>query len=98
MQRKILLLLVGVLAVGSAAFAGSASAGHKAPGVVFTLGNQASGNAVLVYDRSADGTLTPAGSYPTGGNGSGGGLGSQGSLILAATGIACSPSTPAATP
>jgi len=85
-QRKILLLLVGLLAVASAAFAGSASAGHKAPGVVFTLGNQASGNAVLVYDRSAGGALTPAGSYPTGGKGSGGGLGSQGSLILAAHG------------
>ena len=31
MQRKILLLLVGLLAIGSAAFAGSASAGHKGP-------------------------------------------------------------------
>jgi len=41
---------------------------------------------VLVYDRSAGGALTPAGSYPTGGKGSGGGLGSQGSLILAAHG------------
>ena len=41
--RKILLLLVGLLAIGSAVFAGSARAGHKAPGVVFTLGNQRAG-------------------------------------------------------
>ena len=86
MQRKILLLVVGLLAIGSAAFAGSASAAHKSPGVIFTLGNQPGGNAVLVYDRSAGGTLTPAGSYPTGGNGTGGGLGSQSSLVLAAHG------------
>jgi 6-phosphogluconolactonase (cycloisomerase 2 family) len=85
-QRKILLLLVGVLAAASAVFAGAASAAHASPGVVFTLGNQPGGNAVLVYDRSAAGTLTPAGSYPTGGLGSGGGLGSQGSVILAAHG------------
>ncbi|HEV8097507.1 MAG TPA: beta-propeller fold lactonase family protein [Gaiellaceae bacterium] len=86
MQRKILLLLVGLLAAAAATFAGAASAGHASPGVVFTLSNQAAGNAVLVYDRSATGTLTPAGSYPTGGLGSGGGLGSQGSLILSAHG------------
>jgi 6-phosphogluconolactonase (cycloisomerase 2 family) len=85
-QRKILLLLVGLLAAAAATFAGAASAGHASPGVVFTLSNQAAGNAVLVYDRSATGTLTPAGSYPTGGLGSGGGLGSQGSLILSAHG------------
>jgi 6-phosphogluconolactonase (cycloisomerase 2 family) len=85
-QRKILLLLVGLLAAAAATFAGAASAGHASSGVVFTLSNQAAGNAVLVYDRSAAGTLTPAGSYPTGGLGSGGGLGSQGSLILSAHG------------
>src|SRR3954463_1052982 len=86
MQRKILLLGVAVLAIAAAAFAGSASAAHKSPGVVFTLGNQPGGNAVLAYDRSAGGTLTPAGTYPTGGNGSGAGLGSQGSVVLAAHG------------
>ena len=86
MQRKILLLGVAVLAIAAAAFAGSASAAHKSPRVVFTLGNQPGGNAVLAYDRSAGGTLTPAGSYPTGGNGTGAGLGSQGSVALTAHG------------
>lgn len=51
-------------------------------GQVYTMTNQAAGNAVLVYDRAVDGTLTTAGSYTTGGLGNGGGLGSQGSVTL----------------
>ncbi len=59
-------------------------------GAVYAMSNAADGNNVVVYDRSADGTLTMAGTYPTGGLGSGGAppfepadaLGSQGSLIL----------------
>lgn len=53
-------------------------------GAVYVLTNQASGNSVLVYDRAADGTLTYAASYATGGTGAGSGgdpLGSQGSLV-----------------
>jgi hypothetical protein len=46
------------------------------------MSNASSGNAVLIYDRAADGTLTPAGSAGTSGLGSGGGLGNQGGLIL----------------
>jgi 6-phosphogluconolactonase len=52
------------------------------PGVVYVLSNQASGNEVLVYRRSADGSLSAAGSFSTTGNGTGAGLGSQGSVIL----------------
>jgi 6-phosphogluconolactonase (cycloisomerase 2 family) len=51
----------------------------------YTLNNQAAGNAVLVFHRSADGTLTPSGSFATGGTGDGAGndpLGSQGSVVL----------------
>jgi 6-phosphogluconolactonase len=55
-------------------------------GVVYTLSNAASGNAVLVFARAADGSLTPAGSFATGGLGTGSGLGSQGALILARRG------------
>jgi 6-phosphogluconolactonase len=51
-------------------------------GVVYTLSNQASGNAVLAYIRSANGALTPAGSFATGGNGTGAGLGTQNALVL----------------
>jgi 6-phosphogluconolactonase (cycloisomerase 2 family) len=49
---------------------------------VYTLTNAPGGNAVAVFARAADGTLTPAGPYPTGGNGTGAGLGSQGAVIL----------------
>lgn len=67
--------------------------GHAAPkagggdaGAVYVLSNAPDGNAVLAWKRAADGTLTPAGSYPTGGLGTGGGLGSQGALILSENG------------
>ena len=51
-------------------------------GYVYTLSNQASGNSVLAYSRSAAGTLTYEMAYPTGGNGTGSGLGSQGAVTL----------------
>ena len=51
-------------------------------GAVYVLSNLASGNQVLVYNRSTDGSLSSGGSYPTAGNGTGAGLGSQGSVVL----------------
>src|SRR5262245_24634641 len=56
-------------------------------GAVYVLTNQVE-NAVAVFHRSAQGTLTPAGQFPTGGTGDPGDpakndpLGSQGALIL----------------
>lgn len=52
-------------------------------GHVYTLSNQASNNKVIVYRRANDGELTFHAAYPTGGKGTGGGLGNQGALILA---------------
>ena len=49
---------------------------------VYTLSNQVSGNSVMEYERSNDGTLTFNASYPTGGTGTGGGLGNQGAVTL----------------
>lgn len=44
--------------------------GHGHTGsVVWVQTNESSGNRIVVYDRATDGTLTEAGSYPTGGNG-----------------------------
>jgi 6-phosphogluconolactonase (cycloisomerase 2 family) len=60
----------------------SLSRGGSDVGAVFTLSNSAAGNAVIAFSRSADGSLTPAGSFATLGNGTGAGLGSQGSLAL----------------
>jgi 6-phosphogluconolactonase len=51
-------------------------------GHVYTLSNEVSGNKVLAYNRDASGQLTFTASYPTGGNGTGGGLGNQGAVIL----------------
>jgi len=51
-------------------------------GAVFTLSNSGAGNAVIAFGRAADGTLTPAGSFATQGNGTGAGLGSQGAVAL----------------
>src|SRR3989442_15959545 len=45
---------------------------------VYTLTNQVAGNAVAVFNRAADGTLTAAGTIATGGTGGGAGLGPPG--------------------
>ena len=62
--------------------AGAAAVAPDAPGAVYTLTNQASGNAVAIYARAADGSLTWTGSAATGGLGAGRSLGSQGALAL----------------
>jgi 6-phosphogluconolactonase len=55
-------------------------------GVVFTMGNETAGNRLLAFRRTASGALTPWGSLPTGGQGTGTGLGSQGSLTMSENG------------
>lgn len=49
---------------------------------VFTQTNAAGGNAVLAFDRAADGTLSAPVAYPTLAQGGGSGLGSQGAVWL----------------
>ena len=51
-------------------------------GAVYTMSNAATGNAVLVFRRAANGSLTPAASVPTGGLGVGRGLGNQNAVVL----------------
>ena len=63
-----------------------ASAQNRVVGAVYTMTNDAAGNAVLQYDRMADGSLRFADSYDTGGLGSGGGLGNQGGVVLSDNG------------
>lgn len=78
-----LFLLLALLILGSS---GQVFAdGHRAD-AVYVMNNDAAANAVLVFDRAADGTLTETGSYLTGGLGTGGGLGSQGALVLSDNG------------
>ncbi|MGI9044767.1 MAG: beta-propeller fold lactonase family protein [Gemmatimonadaceae bacterium] len=52
------------------------------PGAVYSMSNDAAGNDVVVYNRAKDGTLSFAGSYSTGGNGSGGFEDSANGLVL----------------
>lgn len=52
----------------------------EAPKAVYTLSNDATANAVFVYTRAADGTLSFLDSYATGGRGTASGLGDQGAL------------------
>ena len=66
----------------------------SARGTVYTMSNAVAGNSVLVYERAADGSLTAAGAVPTGGLGTGTGLGNQAALVLSSEGrwlFACNP-------
>jgi 6-phosphogluconolactonase len=71
---------------GTAPRGAALSRGGSDVGAVFTLSNSAAGNAVIAFGRSADGSLTPAGSFATLGNGTGAGLGSQGAVALSGDG------------
>jgi 6-phosphogluconolactonase len=80
----VLLTLAAVLSAALAAGAGVAGAARSGgpAGTVYTLTNSATGNAVAVFQRADDGTLTPDGTVPTGGLGTGANLGSQGAVVL----------------
>src|SRR2546425_1654639 len=62
--------------------ASAAALTADAPGAVYALTNQTSGNAVAIFARGADGSLNWSSSVVTGGTGAGSGLGSQGALAL----------------
>jgi 6-phosphogluconolactonase len=73
-------------ACGLVALAGQAQAGgwQSTTGAVYTMTNSATGNAIEAYGRASDGTLTPAGTYPTGG--AGGTLDSGHSIVVSGDG------------
>jgi 6-phosphogluconolactonase (cycloisomerase 2 family) len=76
-------VLGGLAAIGALAVPASpAGADPSDAGAVYVLSNQPDGNAVIEYVRHADGRLTPRAEYDTGGLGTGGGLGSQGAVIV----------------
>src|SRR6476469_3034770 len=80
MQPVIFLIVSTALLV----FAASAAAGRgsNVVGAAYTISNAANGNALVVYDRTTDGSLVAAGSVSAGGLGTGGGLASQGAVTL----------------
>jgi hypothetical protein len=57
------------VAVGAAFTAGHSASASPPGGAVFVQTNQPTGNSIVVYDRAADGTLSTAGTYATGGDG-----------------------------
>src|SRR5215469_9781315 len=64
----------GIATVATALLTGTSLAATQQdagpqPGEVFAQTDAVSGNAIVVYDRAADGTLHQAGTYPTGGLG-----------------------------
>jgi len=76
-------LALTALALGALSFAPAAAAGGTA-GAVYAITNSPTGNAVVAWNRQADGSLSYQGTYPTGGIGSGAGLGSQGAVTISA--------------
>ena len=81
-------LLAGAISVTAATGVGAstaAQAGHEGS-YVYTESNQTSaagGNSVLAFRVASGGTLASIGSFPTGGDGTGAGLGSQGAVTIA---------------
>src|SRR4051794_36226432 len=79
--RRSRLLLVGGMAAAALAAASPAGAAAS-PGAVFTQDNDPAGNAVQMFARAADGTLSPGRSFPTGGAGLAALGGRQGAVEL----------------
>jgi len=78
-QLLVAAILLATILAGSPL---QAQAAENGPGSLYVMTNAPGGNAILAFDRAANGTLQPAGTYLTGGLGTGAGLGSQGSLVL----------------
>src|SRR6266511_2697552 len=72
-----LALALAALGIGAT----GAMAAHSG-GAIYTLTNSPAGNAVKVFHRAGDGSLTPGDEFATGGNGTGAGLGNQSGLVL----------------
>lgn len=87
----IVAVLIGMIALGAGALLGAPSAlAHAASpsGAVFVQTNDPQGNAIVAFHRQANGRLTRAATYPTGGHGGramgakSDPLGTQGSLLF----------------
>ena len=75
--------VLGLVAAGSltvAAAPAQAVGGPGTAGAAYTMTNSPGGNAIEAYARAGNGSLTPAGIYPTGGDG--GALGSGHSIVV----------------
>lgn len=73
-------------AVGAVPASASEARDQGRSGQVYAISNDAAGNALVVFDRAADGRLTARAPIPTGGTGTGAGLGSQGAVVTSENG------------
>jgi 6-phosphogluconolactonase len=80
-RRGAFLALSFLLSVPSFLIAGGHDDARRGSDTVYTISNAAAANQVLIFVRNGN-ALTPSGSFATGGRGTGGGLGSQGSVVL----------------
>src|SRR5690348_13514510 len=85
--RVVRALGISLLISGSLAVLTAAPPASDDQGAVYTMTNATTANAVLMFSRSHDGSLTPAGTFFTGGRGTGGkepdfGLGNARPLVL----------------
>lgn len=81
MRRVLLSISLALACVLAVAAAGHAAKGT--PGAVYIATNAAEGNAVMQFDRHANGRLEPTPElFDTGGLGAGAGLGNQGGVVL----------------
>ncbi len=85
LTRRHAAALAAAALCGLAALPGPAAAGSLR-GHLYTSTNDPAGNMLLVYARSVAGGLTQVAQLPTGGNGTGAGLGSQGAVTLSQDG------------
>jgi 6-phosphogluconolactonase len=83
-RTRAVVVLLTFLA-GLLLFSSSAMASHGR-GALYTQTNDPNGNAVQRFDRAADGSLTPAGTFATGGVGLAGLGGRQGAVKLSGDG------------
>ncbi len=82
MKRRSIPLVGALAALLTVLVAAPAAAAGSSAGAVYTLSNSAAGNAVIAYSRPSDGSLSPLGTFPTGGLGGSGLGGSQGAVTL----------------
>lgn len=82
MRHALIAALAGVAALTAVTDARADDDRRHERGAVYTMTNEAAGNAVLVFTRRADGRLVPSGRVGTGGSGTGAGLGNQGGVAL----------------
>lgn len=74
--------ILAIVLAGASIVPALAHAGGKPVGAVYTQTNLAAGNGIQIFNRYADGHLTEGLLIPTGGQGTGSGLGNQGAVSL----------------